>query len=86
MAVTGLDGGVRDRSPQPRLPVVGLLRALERYDTTLDTPFWAYLLVGPPGHAGELGVSAERVRQLEQRALEKLRTAVEEAADRHFCT
>jgi RNA polymerase sigma factor (sigma-70 family) len=22
--------------------VVGLLRALERYDTTLDTPFWAY--------------------------------------------
>jgi hypothetical protein len=45
MGVTGLDGSVRDRSPRPRLPVVGLLRALET-----------------------------------------LRTAVEEAADRHICT
>ena len=36
--------------------------------------------------AGELGVSAERVRQIEQRALQKLRTAVGEAADRRICT
>jgi RNA polymerase primary sigma factor len=36
--------------------------------------------------AGELGVSAERVRQLEQRALEKLRVAVGEVGDRPVCT
>jgi RNA polymerase primary sigma factor len=36
--------------------------------------------------ADELGVSAERVRQLEQRALEKLRGAVEHGLDRHACS
>ncbi|HTE63078.1 MAG TPA: sigma-70 family RNA polymerase sigma factor [Solirubrobacteraceae bacterium] len=36
--------------------------------------------------AGELGVSPERVRQIEQRALAKLRTVVDEAADRRICT
>jgi RNA polymerase primary sigma factor len=35
--------------------------------------------------AGELGVSAERVRQLEQRALDKLRAAVDPGLDPHPC-
>jgi RNA polymerase primary sigma factor len=35
--------------------------------------------------AGELGVSAERVRQLEQRALAKLRAAVDPGFDPHPC-
>jgi DNA-directed RNA polymerase sigma subunit (sigma70/sigma32) len=35
--------------------------------------------------AGELGVSAERVRQLEQRALAKLRAAVDPGLDPHPC-
>ena len=58
-----------DRAELMQDGVVGLLRALERYDPSLGTPFWAYAkLVGAPGDAEARRGAVRAGRPLRPRA------------------